>query len=83
MRLLGQRLVVLRDNNLEVGRQWRFEVFLVLIVDPSASLGMLRVDRLEVIVKLLLLLLLRLLRRPAAILILIVLRHDAFELHLR
>ena len=74
--------MVLR-NNLKVGRQWRFEVLLVLIVDLISSLGMLRVDRLEVVVQLLLLLLLGLLRRPAAILILVVHRHDAFELHLR
>ena len=82
MLLLGQRLVVLR-NNLKVGRQWRFEVLLILIVDLIASLGMLRVDRLEVVVQLLLLLLLGLLRRPAANLILVFHRHDAFELHLR
>ena len=75
--------MVLRGRNLEVGWQGLVEVLLIFIVDFIASLGMLRVDRLEVVVQLLLLLLLGLLRRPAAILILVVHRHDAFDLHLR
>ena len=54
--------MVLRGRNLEVGRQGLVEVLLIFIVDFIASLGMLRVDRLEVVVELHLLLLIHGLR---------------------
>ena len=62
MLLLGQRLMLLRGRNLEVGWQGLVEVLLIFIVDFIASLGMLRVDRLEVVVQLQLLLLMHGLR---------------------
>ena len=72
---------MLGGRNLEVGRQGRFEVLLILLVDLITSLSMLRVDRLEVVIQMQLLLLLGL-RRLATVVIFHVHGHDTLELHL-